>query len=97
MNYAAAGGLFSEMASNRQCALVCDASALEADVRSVDHLARMQLAAHRIDLHVKLRRVPQELHALLTFMGLADALGVEPVGQAEQREDALGVEEEGEL
>ena len=91
---AAASGLCSEMASKRQCALVCDASALEADVRSVDLLARTQLAAHRIGLHVRLRRVPEELRALLMFMGLAEALGVEPVGQAEQREDALGVEEE---
>ena len=82
------------MARDTHCAIVCDASALEADLASADRLARLQLAAKRLGLEVRLRRAPRELRALLTLIGLAEALGVEPVRQAEQREDAGGVEEE---
>jgi hypothetical protein len=91
---AARGGLTYGMARNSHCAIVCDASALKADLASADRLARLQLAAKRIGMELRLRRAPAELRALLTLIGLAEALGVEPVGQPEQREDALGVEEE---
>jgi hypothetical protein len=82
------------MARNTHCAIVCDASALEADLASADRLARLQLAAKRMGLELRLRRPPVELRALLTLVGLAEALGVEPVRQPEQREDPLGAEEE---
>jgi hypothetical protein len=85
------------MARKTHCAIVCDASALDADLASADRLARLQLAAKRLGMEVRLRRVPIELRALLTLIGLADALGVGPVGQAEEGEDPLGVEEEREL
>jgi hypothetical protein len=87
-------GLTYGMARTTHCAIVCDASALPPDLASADRLARLQLAAKRLGLELRLRRVPAELRALLTLIGLAELLGVEPVGQAEQREDALGVEEE---
>ena len=68
-----------------------------ADLRSVERLARLQLAARRNGLELRLTRVPAELEELITFVGLAEALGLEPRGQAEEREERVCVEEEGEL
>ena len=68
-----------------------------ADLRSVERLARLQLAARRNGLDLRLTRVPAELEELITFVGLAEALGLEPRGQAEEWEERVGVEEEGEL
>ena len=68
-----------------------------ADLRTVESLARLQLAARRCGLELRLARVSKELEELITFVGLAEALGLEPRGQAEEREQCLGVEEEGEL
>ena len=68
-----------------------------ADLRSVERLARLQLAARRNGLDLRLTRVPAELEELITFVGLAEALRLEPRGQAEEREERVRVEEEGEL
>jgi hypothetical protein len=68
-----------------------------ADLGTVESLARLQLAARRCGLDLRLTRVPAELEELITFVGLAEALGLEPRGQAEEREEQFGVEEEGEL
>ena len=68
-----------------------------ADLRSVERLARLQLAARRNGLDLRLTRVPAELEELITFVGLAEALGLEPRGQPEEREERLSVEEEGQL
>jgi anti-anti-sigma regulatory factor len=68
-----------------------------ADIGTVDVLARLQLAARRSGLELRLRHVSPELHELIAFVGLAEVLGVEPRGQAEEREQRLGVEEEREL
>ena len=68
-----------------------------ADLRTVESLARLQLAARRCGLELRLTRVPAELEELITFVGLAEALRLEPRGQAEEREERVGVEEEGEL
>ena len=69
-----------------------------ADLGTVESLARLQLAARRSGLHLRLRHVPNELRELITFVGLAEVLlGVEPRRQAEEREQRVGVEEEGEL
>ena len=68
-----------------------------ADLGTVESLARLQLAARRCGLELRLRHVPEELRELITFVGLAEALGLEPRGQAEEREECLGVEEEREL
>jgi ABC-type transporter Mla MlaB component len=76
---------------------LCDVGALAADAATIDALARVQLAARRLGRDVCLCDVSDDLRQLLTFAGLADVLGVEPVGQPEQREERLGVEEEGEL
>ena len=68
-----------------------------ADLGTVESLARLQLAARRCGLELRLTRVPAELEELITFVGLAEALRLEPRGQAEEREERIGVEEEGEL
>ena len=68
-----------------------------ADLGTVDALARLRLAARRSGLELRLGHVPDELRELITFVGLAEALGLEPRRQAEEREQRLGVEEEREL
>jgi hypothetical protein len=78
-------------------AIVYDAGALPADVGSVDTLAQLQLDAHRHGAVLLLRNAPAELLQLLAFLGLDDVLRVETRGQAEEREQRLGVEEEREL
>ncbi len=79
--------------------IVCDVAALTAnDVGVVGALARLALEARRIGLDLRLARVPPELAELIAFAGLdAVLLGVEAGRQPEQREEALGVEEERQL
>ena len=76
---------------------VCDARGLSADAVAVDALARIHVVARRHGRRVLVRHASDELGRLAALMGLAVALGVEPRGQAEEREDELRVEEEGEL
>lgn len=79
--------------------IVCDVAALDADAGAIDALARLQLIARRAGRRIRFRRASAELQALVVFLGLREALGVcpdlpvEPEGQAEQREEACGVEE----
>ena len=70
-----------------------------ADLGTVHTLAMLQLAARRsgVRLRLRLTRVPRELEELIIFVGLAEVLGLEPRGQAEEREQCLGVEEERDL
>jgi ABC-type transporter Mla MlaB component len=82
--------------------VVCDLSALlESDAATVDMLARVQLTARRLGRQVLLRNVCGELEDLLTVVGLRDVLPscvdlpAESRGHAEQREQSLRVEEEG--
>ena len=81
--------------------LTCDVGALDADLRTVDLLSRLALAARRAGSRLQLRRVSPELASLLHLVGLNEVLmGVPPAlergGQPEQREE-LGVEERGDL
>ena len=64
---------------------------------TVDALARLQLAARRRGLELRVRSAPGELRELIELAGLTAVLGVEPRREAEEREERLGVEEEGEL
>jgi ABC-type transporter Mla MlaB component len=82
--------------------VVCDVGALaDPDAVTVDALTRLQLTARRVGRRVHLRHACVELQDLLVFMGLDDVLpcgtssGVEPRRQAEEREQARGVEKEG--
>lgn len=69
----------------------------DADLAVVDALAQLTLVARRMGCRLVLRRVSVRLRRLLDLSGLSEAGGVlvvEPVRQAEQREHAVGVEEE---
>jgi ABC-type transporter Mla MlaB component len=77
--------------------IVCDVSALLPDAGAIDGLARLQLAARRQGAEIRLCEVPSELQELLALCGLGDVLCVEVAGQAEQREESIGVEEERQL
>jgi hypothetical protein len=74
--------------------LACDVDAVEdPDIGTVDALARMALTARRLGRDVELRRARPDLRELLELAGLG-RLAVEVRRQAEEREEALGVEEE---
>jgi anti-anti-sigma regulatory factor len=78
---------------------VClDCAPLEAPTAvTVDQLARLQLAMRRCGCELELSNVEPCLTELIGLFGLADVLRVEAQGQAEQRKDPGGVEEEGQL
>jgi len=77
--------------------IVCEVHALAPDAITLDALARLQLTLSRLGLELCLRNPSTELQELIAFVGLGDVLRVEAGGQAEQREQSLGVEEEREL
>jgi STAS domain-containing protein len=78
--------------------IVWDLGGLDgADAGTIDALARLQLDVRRRGFELRLRRAPGDLVSLLDFMGLSEVLRVEPRRKPEEREDALGVEEEREL
>ncbi|WP_143064616.1 STAS domain-containing protein [Streptomyces colonosanans] len=77
--------------ATRAGAVVCDVGGLgPPGLGAVDLLARLQLAARRAGGRILLRDPDLALGALLNLVGLSFELE----GQVEQREPALGVEEE---
>ena len=87
--------------ANAPTVILCDLAQLtDADMATVDALARLALRARRLGCSISLRDPSSELCELVAFAGLGDVLrrapvsGVEVVGEPEQREEALGVEEE---
>jgi ABC-type transporter Mla MlaB component len=76
-----------------------DVSALtEPDAGTVEELARLQLAARRRGCRLELVGATPRLQELLQLTGLADVLALaagrrDVLGQPEQREQPLGVEE----
>jgi hypothetical protein len=64
---------------------------------SIDQIARLHLAARRCGCELELTNVNPCLLELIDFAGLAEVLRVEVGGQAEEREQSRGVEEEGQL
>jgi hypothetical protein len=97
MSLAAGSGLFSYMAGPRPSTIVCDVGALAPDAAAIEALARLQLAARRRGLEIRLRHASSELLGLLAFVGLSEVLRVETSGQPEEREERLGAEEERQL
>ena len=97
MSFEALSRLFSYMAAPRPSTLVCDVGALPPDAAAVEALARLQRAACRVGLEIRLSRASSELRELIVFCGLDDVLRVDTRGQVEEREDCLGAEEEREL
>jgi hypothetical protein len=85
------------MAALHRSTIVCDVEGLAPDLAALDALARVQLAARRAGLELQLRHASPELRGLLAFTALDEVLPVEPGGEAEEREQGLGVEEEGEF
>jgi ABC-type transporter Mla MlaB component len=78
--------------------LVLDLSSLgEADAGTVGTLALLRLVAKSGGIELRLRRASRDLRELVRFMGLDEALGLEPGWQPETGEEALRVEKEGEL
>jgi hypothetical protein len=75
----------------------CDVRAVPADVEGVDALARLQLAAHRAGIRLRLCHASPELCRLLELCGLDSALCVDPKRKPEEREECLRVEDEGEF
>ena len=81
--------------------VICDVAALvEPDAETIDALARLQLTALRLGRQVRLRHACGDLKDLLAFTGLSEVVPcvdsvLETRGQAEQREPAGGIEEEG--
>jgi hypothetical protein len=67
------------------------------DLRTIDVLARLQLVALRHGHELRLVQASTELGELITFAGLDGVLRLEPRRQPEEREDPVGVEEEGQL
>lgn len=97
MTFSAGGGPSSQMATRRHT-IACDVRALASpDAGMIDALARLGLMVRRLGFELRLCRVPDELAELIAFAGLCEVLGVQPGGQAEQREEGLSVEKEGEL
>jgi ABC-type transporter Mla MlaB component len=83
---------------SERSAVGCDVGGLSApDLGTVAALARLQLEARRLGLELRLQRVPRELRELIVFVGLEEVLRLEPGRHPEQREERLGVEEEGQL
>ena len=81
--------------------ILCDLARLaDADMATVDALARLALRARRMGCAVSLRDPSTELLELVGLAGLGEVLpcvpgsGVEMIGQPEEREEPLGVEEE---
>jgi hypothetical protein len=81
--------------------VLCEVGALvDPDAATIDALARMHLTARRLGCRIHFHRACGELQDLLAFVGLGEvlpvgaALRLDPRGQAEEREHALGVEEE---
>ena len=61
------------------------------DLATVDGVARLQLAGRRLGFRVRLS-APRELWELIDLLGLGEV-----IAKAEEREEALRVEEEGEF
>jgi hypothetical protein len=82
--------------------VLCDVHALlEPDAVALEALARLQLTARRLGREIRLLHASPELVDLLEFAGLCGVLphcceksGLEPSGQAEEREQRGRVEEE---
>jgi STAS domain len=81
--------------------LVCDVGEAPPDCVTVDALARLQLTACRLGCRLRVRRASGELRSLLAFTGLRGIVPADPASgrraYPEEREQGLGVEEEGQL
>lgn len=63
------------------------------DLGAVDALCRLALIARRHGAELRVRNASPRLRELLDFLGLGEALGLEPLRETEQGEQARRVEE----
>ena len=91
----------AEVGAGASRTVLCEAGELtDADLGTVDALARLRLRARRLGCDVRLEHAPAELRDLLCLLGLDDVVpccaesGLETWREAEGREEAGGVEEE---
>jgi len=78
--------------------IACDVAALiTADATTIDALAQLAFTLRRLGFQFRLRHASDELLELIELVGLGAVLAVEPVGQAEEQEQPLRIEEEREL
>lgn len=87
------------MSFGRQLSLYhvdCDVGHCRADLATANALARAHLKARRAGTRLRFVNASPELQELIDFVGLGDVLLGRAEGQAEEREEALGVEERGE-
>jgi anti-anti-sigma regulatory factor len=86
------------MAASALRPIVCDLSALgDGDVQVIDLLGRLELAARRHGGTLRLQNASPALTALIAYVGLDAVLCLELEREAEEREEPLGIEEEGQL
>jgi hypothetical protein len=69
----------------------------EPDIRTVERIARLQAAARRSGLELRLSGAGARLVELIAFCGLNGVLCVEVHGEVEQWEQPDRVQEEGDL
>lgn len=82
------------LTSSDAALVICDIGELEANIATVDALARLQLTARRMGRRIELRGGSPDLAGLLSFVGLADVLGLGGhCRQPEEREHPRRVEE----
>ena len=75
--------------------LVIDVSeVVDPDLSTVDAMAQLHLLARRFGCEARFKEASSKLQELVALVGLTEVLRVEPCGEAEQREEVLGVEEE---
>lgn len=84
--------------SMARTAIVLDCCRLRVpDVTEVDRIARLHLALTRQGYELRLQNANVPLRELIGLCGLSGVLCVEPGREAEEREQARGVEEERDL
>jgi hypothetical protein len=74
----------------------CDVGHCRADLATANALARAYVNACRLGTPLRFVDASPQLQELIAFVGLADVLLRGSEGQAEEREEPLGVEERGE-
>ena len=77
--------------------IAVDASRLSPTGATIDRLARQELAARGVGRRILLRDASADLVRLISFAGLGCVLRVEVRREAEEREQPLGAQEEGQL
>jgi hypothetical protein len=77
--------------------IVVDASLLAPTGMTIDRIARQQLHARRLGRRILLWGVSDDLEWLIRFAGLGEVLRIEAGRKAEEGEQPLGAEKEGQL